>query len=174
MILFDFKELDAAKSWYGVNDTVMGGLSRSKLMISPLGYGVFSGHVSLANGGGFASVRSEFAPIDVSAYSGIFLELDGNRPKHYKVNLKDVHTPQSTVYQAMMPLASHQTFGLDGTSPLNWQRIDIPFSAFQPQCRGKAIPRPPLDLCQLTSLGLVIGAQQSGDFSLKIKTIGCY
>lgn len=66
MILFDFKDLSAATSWYGVNDTVMGGLSRSKLTISPLGYGIFSGHVSLANGGGFASVRCEFEHVNVA------------------------------------------------------------------------------------------------------------
>ena len=33
MIFFDFKVLDAIKPWYGINDTVMGGLSRSKIMI---------------------------------------------------------------------------------------------------------------------------------------------
>lgn len=60
MILFDFKDLDAAKSWYGVNDTVMGGLSRSKLTISPLGYGMFSGHVSLANGGALPQCAASF------------------------------------------------------------------------------------------------------------------
>ncbi|WP_198780438.1 CIA30 family protein [Shewanella putrefaciens] len=174
MILFDFKALDAAKPWYGVNDTVMGGLSRSKLTISPLGYGVFSGHVSLANGGGFASVRAEFNAVDVSAFTGIYLELDGGRAKHYKVNLKDVDTPQSTVYQAPMPAPSHQAFGVNGTSALHWQRIEIPFSDFLPQCRGKPIARVAIDLTRLSSLGLVIGAQQSGDFDLKIKSIGCY
>lgn len=174
MILFDFRTLDAAKSWYSVNDTVMGGLSRSKMTISPLGYGVFSGHVSLANGGGFASVRAEFKPIDLSAYTGIYLDLDGSRVKQYKVNLKDIDTPQSTVYQAPMPAPSHQTFGLDATSVLNWQRIEIAFNDFQPQCRGKPISRGAINLSQLCSLGLVIGAQQSGDFSLKIKAIGCY
>ncbi|NMD52312.1 CIA30 family protein [Shewanella sp. DNRA4] len=174
MILFDFKELNAAKSWYGVNDTVMGGLSRSKLAISPLGYGMFSGHVSLANGGGFASVRCEFEPKNVSEFTGIYLELDRDRSKHYKVNLKDADTPQSTVYQAPMPDAKHQSFGVNGGSIIHWQRIEIPFTAFHPQCRGKPIERVEIDLSRLTSIGLVIGAQQSGDFALKIKSIGCY
>ena len=174
MILFDFKALDAATSWYSVNDTVMGGLSRSKLTISPLGYGVFSGHVSLANGGGFASVRCEFEPKNVSEFTGIYLELDGGRAKHYKVNLKDMDTPQGTVYQAPMPAPSHQAFGVNGTSALYWQRIEIPFSHFIPQCRGKPIARVAIDLTRLSGLGLVIGAQQSGDFSLKLKAIGCY
>ncbi|MGI2066115.1 CIA30 family protein [Shewanella sp. MF08487] len=174
MIFFDFKVLDAIKPWYGINDTVMGGLSRSKMIISPLGYGEFSGHVSLANGGGFASVRCEFTPIDVSGFTGIYLVLDSERDKHYKVNLKDVNTPQSTVYQAVMPMPSHQMFGVNDTKIINWQRINIPFSNFQPQCRGKAISRPDIALSQLCSLGLVIGAQQSGEFSLSIKEIGYY
>lgn len=174
MIFFDFSVLDAAKPWYGINDTVMGGLSRSKMTVSPLGYGEFSGHVSLANGGGFASVRCEFSPIDVSEFTGIYLELDGDRTKDYKLNLKDVDTPQSTVYQAPMPTPTHQTFGVSSSRVLNWQRIEIPFSDFKPQCRGKPISRPNMVLSQLCSLGLVIGAQQSGDFSLKIREIGYY
>ena len=174
MIFCDFKALDAAKPWYGINDTVMGGLSRSKMTVSPLDYAEFSGHVSLANGGGFASVRCEFNPIDVSGFTGIYLELDSEQDKHYKVNLKDVYTPQSTVYQAPMPVPSHQAISASCTRIVNWQRIDIPFSDFQPQCRGKAISRPSIALSQLCSLGLVIGAQQSGDFALKIKEIGYY
>lgn len=174
MIFFDFRTLDAVKPWYGVDDAVMGGLSRSKMMLSPLGYGVFSGHVSLANGGGFASVRCEFNPIDVSGFTGIYLELDGDRAKDYKVNLKDVGTPQSTVYQAPMPTPRHRAFVVAATSALQWQRIEIPFSDFLPLCRGKPISRVAIDLSQVCSLGLVIGAQQSGDFSLKIKEIGCY
>ncbi|MCH1930791.1 CIA30 family protein [Shewanella sp. A25] len=175
MILFDFKELDTAQSWYAVNDTVMGGLSRSKLTISPLGYGIFSGHVSLANGGGFASVKSDFDQLDLSGYTGIYLELDSDRGKQYKVNLKDADTPQSTVYQAPMPdEPTLQAFGVIGASAINWQRIEIPFHDFAPQCRGRPIQRAPLDLTRLCSLGLVIGAQQGGDFSLKIKAIGYY
>ncbi|MGL5048612.1 MAG: CIA30 family protein [Shewanella sp.] len=174
MVFVDFSVLDAAKPWYGINDTVMGGLSRSKMTVSPLGYGEFSGHVSLANGGGFASVRCEFSPIDVSGFTGFYVELDGNRPKDYKVNLKDVDTPQSTVYQAPMPRPSHQTFGVSDARILNWQRIEIPFSDFLPQCRGQQISRVAINLSQVCSLGLVIGAQQSGDFSLKIKEIGYY
>ncbi|MGL4746625.1 MAG: CIA30 family protein [Shewanella sp.] len=174
MILFDFKDLSAATSWYGVNDTVMGGLSRSKLTISPLGYGIFSGHVSLANGGGFASVRCEFEHVNVAEFTGIYLELDSDRSKQYKVNLKDVDTPQSTVYQAIMPAPTHQTFGVSGASAIHWQRIEIPFTNFHPQCRGKPIAGAAIDLRRLTSIGLVIGAQQGGDFALKIKSIGCY
>ncbi|QYJ79975.1 CIA30 family protein [Shewanella acanthi] len=174
MILFDFKELDTAQSWYSVNDTVMGGLSRSKLTISPLGYGIFSGHVSLANGGGFASVKSDFGQLDLSGFTGIYLELERDRCKQYKVNLKDADTPQSTVYQAIMPDPKLQAFGISGASVINWQRIEIPFSDFAPHCRGKPIKREPLDLTRLCSVGLVIGAQQGGDFSLKIKAIGYY
>lgn len=174
MILFNFKDFNMAKPWYGVNDTVMGGLSRSKLTISPLGYGVFSGHVSLANGGGFASVRCEFAQTNVAGFTGIYLELDSDSGKHFKVNLKDADTPQSTVYQALMPAPTHQTFGVNGASAIHWQRIEIPFIDFHPQCRGKPIERAAIDVSRLTSIGLVIGEQQSGDFALKIKSIGCY
>ena len=46
--------------WMVVNDDVMGGVSRSSVIISPEGNMVFNGNVSLKYGGGFASVRSSY------------------------------------------------------------------------------------------------------------------
>ena len=44
--------------WTSVNDVVMGGVSDSLMQVSEDGTGVFAGHLSLENNGGFASVRA--------------------------------------------------------------------------------------------------------------------
>ena len=45
--------------WFVVNDTVMGGLSESRLVVGAHSI-EFKGDVSLRNNGGFASVRTPF------------------------------------------------------------------------------------------------------------------
>ena len=55
--IYTFSTQSNSKEWRIVNDGVMGGLSRSSLKLTEAGHGQFSGHVSLANSGGFASVQ---------------------------------------------------------------------------------------------------------------------
>lgn len=57
--LFDFTEADAAKQWQTVNDGVMGGFSEGKFKITDAKTMEFFGTLSLANSGGFASVRTK-------------------------------------------------------------------------------------------------------------------
>lgn len=58
-ILFDFNGADAAKDWQTVNDGVMGGVSDDKFKITDTKTMEFFGTLSLANNGGFASVRTK-------------------------------------------------------------------------------------------------------------------
>jgi hypothetical protein len=55
--IYNFSSQSNIKEWDIVNDGVMGGISRSSLVINDAGHGQFSGHVSLANNGGFASIQ---------------------------------------------------------------------------------------------------------------------
>ena len=55
--VFDFVTPASADGWRVTNDTVMGGVSSGELAWSD-GALVFVGDLSLANGGGFASIRS--------------------------------------------------------------------------------------------------------------------
>ncbi len=56
-LIVNFVEPINAFEWMVVNDNVMGGISRSRVIINPDGYMSFNGNVSLDYGGGFASVR---------------------------------------------------------------------------------------------------------------------
>ncbi len=57
-VLFDFGTLENMDDWLIVNDVVMGGLSKSRFILSDSNTAIFSGNVSLENKGGFASTRS--------------------------------------------------------------------------------------------------------------------
>ena len=57
IVLFDFNANANLENWSTVNDTVMGGVSSSSLIIDENGHANFSGEVSLENNGGFASIR---------------------------------------------------------------------------------------------------------------------
>jgi NADH dehydrogenase [ubiquinone] 1 alpha subcomplex assembly factor 1 len=57
-------------SWYSVNDGVMGGRSSGKTEYSE-DVLRFTGDVSFANNGGFASVRSDYGETNLSEYSQV-------------------------------------------------------------------------------------------------------
>ena len=84
--LFDFTQYSSnlKEVWGALDDVVMGGVSESSIRFKEA-IAEFSGNVSTANSGGFASVRTRnFEPaIDLSSYDGIALRVkgDGNRYK---------------------------------------------------------------------------------------------
>ena len=59
-IIFDFNKNSNIQGWKFVDDIVMGGKSLGSFKLSPDGFGLFEGHISLENNGGFSSVRYRF------------------------------------------------------------------------------------------------------------------
>ena len=55
--LFNFSDPQSVDAWRAIDDRVMGGVSHSGLRHERAGHAVFEGDVSLAQNGGFASVR---------------------------------------------------------------------------------------------------------------------
>ena len=53
----DFEGSEQLSEWQVINDSVMGGVSSSEIVIGVQSVAVFRGYVSLENNGGFASVR---------------------------------------------------------------------------------------------------------------------
>lgn len=70
-MIFDFNKEINIQDWNVIDDVVMGGKSSSQFGLNSNGFGVFEGHVSLANNGGFSSVRYQFEKIEASNYSKI-------------------------------------------------------------------------------------------------------
>jgi monofunctional biosynthetic peptidoglycan transglycosylase len=162
-LVFDFNAQDEATSWNPINDVIMGGVSRSTLRILEPGIALFSGNVSLANSGGFASIRSGTLVHDFTERTGIELRIRGDG-KIYKLNLKTGEAFEGVQYQIPVP-----------TRKGIWDTLKLPFRDFRPIFRGVILPgHSPLDPGKISSIGFVISDRQEGEFQLEIDWIKTY
>merc|ERR1719201_3033422 len=77
MVLFDFNSPDDAASWNVVLDGVMGGLSTGNVSTKN-GKMMFYGTTSLANNGGFSSVRTGIMPGSLTGFNTLRLRVKGD------------------------------------------------------------------------------------------------
>jgi len=153
---------------------VMGGVSDSGMTLLP-GFARFSGTVSTANSGGFASVRTRNfdPPFNLQGWQGIRLVLRGDGQR-YKVILRNSSSWDSRAY----------CHSID-TVPDDWMVVAIPFPAFIATFRAKTQPTaPPLDPTTLCSFQLMLSKFEydgdknphfhPGSFSLDVRSLGTY
>lgn len=160
MMIFDFRA--GAEPWRSIDDVVMGGRSSSEMVVSD-GIAVFRGEVSLANNGGFASVRSDLGELDLSAFTGLVLRVRGDG-KHYKLRLRTTTAFDGVSYQAPLEPAAG-----------DWQELAVPFTAFEAVFRGRRLPdHEALEPAEVKSIGLMIKDGQAGPFRLEIEWIQGY
>lgn len=174
-LIFDFTQPSQPLSeiWGALDDVVMGGVSQSGIQLGPAA-AAFSGNVSTANSGGFASVRTRNfePPLDLSAYRGIELRIagDGNR---YKFMLRTENRWDGIAY----------CHSFD-TEADRFTTIRIPFAALIPVFRAKTVAERPIDPNRITAMQLMLskfeydGALnphfQPGFFQLQIEWIQAY
>lgn len=153
----------AETAWRPVNDGVMGGLSRSGMVLSGAGTAIFEGIVSLENNGGFASVRTTIGEIDMSSDTGLAIRVKGDG-KRYRLRLRTDRRFDGVAYQAHFDAGNGE-----------WVTIHIPFSSFVPTFRGRLLAdQPPLDTATICQIGLMIADKQDGPFRLEIEWIRAY
>jgi hypothetical protein len=159
MIRFDSAGTTA--DWHAIDDRVMGGESMSWLDYDARGYATFSGVVSLANHGGFASVRCrDVGTAQISAVAYV-LRVKGDG-KVYKFSVRTVAGDDGPSYQARFQ-------GAIG----DWTWIELPVTAFTASWRGRSLlDAPPLDSAQVKQMGFLIADRQTGPFWLAIESIG--
>lgn len=160
--------------WGAVDDVVMGGVSNSDIHQIP-GAAVFSGKVSTANSGGFASVRTQVleTPLDLSQYQGIQLRLkgDGNR---YKFILRSDNRWDGISY----------TYSFDTVYNIP-MTVRVPFSDLIPTFRAKTLDRDdPFPAHRVTAFQIMLSkfeydgglnpTFQPGSFRLELESIKAY
>jgi hypothetical protein len=156
-ILYDFHDMDRASGWIIINDGVMGGLSKGNISLDSDGNGLFWGHVSLANNGGFSLARLSLSAVSVKGKTKVVLELKGDE-KNYQFRLKNQRNQMHSYVK---------TFQTSGT----WERIEIPFEELEPRFRGRHLNLPPFPADQIEEIGLLIGNKAEEDFQLTIRSI---
>jgi hypothetical protein len=160
--------------WGALDDVVMGGVSASGMRLTDAA-AVFSGTVSTANSGGFASVRTRNLDpaLDLAGYTGIRLWLkgDGNR---YKFLLRG-----GTGWDSLAHAASFDTVAD------TWMEVKIPFAELVPVLRARTVPGAvALDCQRVCSLQLMLSKFEydgqlnprftPGPFVLEIGSIAAY
>jgi len=156
--LFTFSAQTNVREWRIVNDGVMGGRSKSSLVLTDAGHGKFSGHVSLANNGGFASVQLNTKITLSEERKFIVLRIKGDG-KRYEFRLKgEISQAESYVHQ----------FATSG----EWQNLTLPLSEFYPQYRGRKLTIPNFNFKRIEQISFFIANKQEEDFELLIDWIG--
>lgn len=153
--LVDFRSSPSRFVWKVVNDDVMGGRSTGYLAVSN-GLLQFRGELN-TNGGGFASIRTEPAALDIGTHDGLKLKVRGDG-RTYK--LRVATTGSDFAYMAEFP-----------TRRGEWVIIDLPFSTFLPSSRGRKLDRAPVVPSEITTIGLLIADKLDGEFALDVEWI---
>ncbi len=156
-MILDFSDKHVACGWEAIDDRIMGGLSQSQPeYVSNAGLR-FVGVVSLANNGGFASIRSKSCSCDLSTATGITLRVRGDGRK-YKLSLRTDSYYDGISYQSEFD-----------TSKDDWQEIQLPFKSFKPTHHGLELTTAaPMDTTRIQSFGLFIANRQEGAFQVDI------
>ncbi len=156
--IYKFTTSTKVNEWRIVNDGVMGGISKSSLMLNDFGNGQFMGHVSLANNGGFASIQLNKTINLADEKKFILLRIKGDG-KSYEFRLKSqISQSESYVHQF--------------TTTGEWEIIKLPMSEFYPQFFGRKLNKPNFNFKSIEQLSFLIANKQEEDFSLLIDWIG--
>ncbi|MGE4071621.1 MAG: CIA30 family protein [Lysobacterales bacterium] len=157
--LMDFSDSDQTR-WYAVNDGVMGGLSQGA-PVRQDGQLRFSGVLSLANNGGFSSVRTSGRSFDLSGIEALRLRVKGDG-RSYQLRLATDARFRGS------PVSYGATFATEAD---RWIEVRIPLDDLKPSYRGYQLEGPPLDPARVQEIGLLIGDKREGAFSLLVDSI---
>lgn len=159
-ILFDFTNASSMTGWESVDDVVMGGRSASTLLWYENEGLRFSGHVSLEDGGGFASIRSPVRDYQLDGTSGVGLRIKGDG-KSYKLTIRTDTAYDGISYQVSFPTVQDV-----------WEELHFSYDQFIPTYHGTVLSdRPKLEPSLIKRFGFIISEKQEGDFQLQVASI---
>ncbi len=155
--IYTFSTQTNIKEWRIVNDGVMGGISKSSLLLSDAGHGQFSGYVSLANNGGFASIQLN-TNIKLSEEKRfIVLRVKGDG-KRYEFRLKG-------------GISQSESYVHPFTTKGEWEIIKLAISDFYPQFRGRKLNIPNFNFKSIEQVSFLIANNKEEYFELLIDSI---
>ena len=159
-VLFEFTGAEPSPEWSATNDTVMGGVSKGKAELTKVGMD-FSGHLSLENNGGFASVHTG-VDLDLSDYSGIRLKVLGDG-RIYQLRFES-----DALHRQRWPVSFCGDFEtVDG----EWIEVFISFSELSQTWRGRRLSGHNFSKDDIRRIAFMLADGQAGDFALKVAWI---
>ena len=158
--LIDFQADTFGPRWVAINDVVMGGESRGEAEVAA-GTLHFTGSLSLANNGGFASVHTGDQIFDFSGFDHVVMRVRGDG-RRYQLRLATDATHRGIAVSYGAPFA---------TTAGEWIIVRIGLESLAPTVRGTALDGPPLDPSAIREFGLLIADGRAGPFSLEVDWI---
>lgn len=159
-LVFNFNTQESGKIWVSVNDNVMGGISEGKFKITQDKTLFFYGSLSLANNGGFASIRCLPTQLGLKKNDSIYFQAKGDG-REYTMNLY--------TNKRLTAFSYRQSFQ---TKNNEWVEISLPLEKFIATSFGQVIPKAePIDPNDIESLGFMIGDKKAGAFQVEFKDI---
>lgn len=155
--LFNFTSSTDIKTWYIVDDVVMGGRSSGTFTLNEDGHGVFAGNVSLENNGGFSSVRHKLDNTPINGAATVVLKVKGDGRKYQlriKANARDYYSYIATF-----------------ATNTEWQEIQIPLQEMYPSFRGRKLDQPNFSSDHVEEIAFLIGNKKPESFKLMIDKI---
>ncbi len=158
--LFDFAGADSTKDWQTVNDGVMGGVSEGEFTITDKKTMEFFGTLSLANNGGFASVRTKAKKLGLEKGDTLVAKVKGDG-REYSLNL-----------YLNKPLIAFSYRATVQTKKDEWIEIKIPLDKFEASSFGRPVKdagavKPE----EINALGVTLGDKKAGPFKMEIEWI---
>ena len=160
-LLVNFDNNPEEPHWIALNDGVMGGRSSGGPTISE-GKLEFTGLLSLANNGGFSSVRSVGREFDLSDVAAVVISVRGDGRRYQLRLATDAHYRE-------MPVSYGAGFD---TAAGEWTEVRVPLDLLDPTVRGSRLQGPPLDRSHVLEIGLLIADKREGAFALTVDWIG--
>ena len=158
--LFDFTEADAPKQWQTVNDGVMGGVSEGKFKITDTKTMEFFGTLSLANNGGFASVRTKVKKLSLEKDDTLVAKIRGDG-RQYMLNLYPNKQRMAYSYRATVQTMKDE-----------WIEVKVPLDKFEATSFGRIVKNAGLVKPEeINSLGFMLGDKKAGPFKMEIEWI---
>ena len=157
--LADFTDASVAGQWRSVNDNVMGGVSKGAGRITKDNTLEFSGTLSLENRGGFTSIRTRPADLNLSGYDRLALRLKGDGRTYY-VNLMTSSRSAASYRLAIK------------TKKNSWQEVRVDMKDFRYTSYGRIREgAAPLNAKDVVSMGITLADKKAGPFRLEIDWI---
>lgn len=158
--LFDFTEDDSAKQWQTVNDGVMGGVSEGNFRITDEKTMEFFGTLSLANNGGFASVRSKAKKLGLEKGDTLIAKVRGDG-REYTLNHYPNRSRTAFSYRATVQ-----------TEKDKWIEIKVPLDEFEATSFGQVAKEAgAVKPDEVTSVGFLLGDKKAGPFKMEVEWI---
>ncbi len=138
----------------------MGGFSDGKFKITDAKTLEFFGTLSLANNGGFASVRTKAKKLSLEEGDTLVVKIRGDG-REYMLNLYPNRSQVAYSFRASVP-----------TKKDEWIEVKIPLDKFEATSFGRMVKNAgPVKPAEINSLGIMLGDKKAGPFKVEMEWI---